>query len=81
MDYCNLGKTNVTVPVMGVGTMLWLPNKKLTEEFNGMFLGEVLGYEKEVALDEGGGMVSPTEPPPNHALHFINSEPTFNTEL
>lgn len=31
MDYCNLGKTNVTVPVMGVGTMLWLPKENLTE--------------------------------------------------
>jgi aryl-alcohol dehydrogenase-like predicted oxidoreductase len=27
-----LGKTDVTVPAMGVGTMLWTPNKSLTEE-------------------------------------------------
>ena len=32
MNYCNLGKTNVTVPVMGVGTMLWLPKENLTEK-------------------------------------------------
>ena len=27
-----LGKTDVIVPTMGVGTMLWMPNKSLTEE-------------------------------------------------
>lgn len=32
MDFCNLGKTNITVPIMGVGTMLWLPKDNLTEE-------------------------------------------------
>lgn len=32
MDCCNLGKTNISVPIMGVGTMLWLPKDNLTEE-------------------------------------------------
>lgn len=45
MDYCNLGKTNVTVPIMGVGTMLWLPNKKLTED--GLF------QTYQACLDQG----------------------------
>lgn len=32
MEYCKLGKTNVSVSAVGVGTMLWLPNKKLPED-------------------------------------------------
>ncbi len=32
MEYCKLGMSGVEAPVMGVGTMLWLPGKKLTED-------------------------------------------------
>lgn len=32
MEYCKLGKTDVSVSSVGAGTMLWLPNKKLSAE-------------------------------------------------
>lgn len=32
IEMCNLGKTDIIVPVMGVGTMTMMPNKSLTEE-------------------------------------------------
>ncbi len=32
MEQCTLGASGVSVPVMGVGTMLWLPGKDLSEE-------------------------------------------------
>lgn len=32
MEYCKLGRTDISVSAVGAGTMLWLPNKKISKE-------------------------------------------------